>query len=225
MSRAAGSVPQCAATRTAARRVLLRFSTSLVAAKVAAKVAALIATLLATLLAAAPLPTRAQGIELTLAALQPAAEGDGVELNAQFDFELPLVLEDAVNRGVALHFVLEFELIHERWYWFDRRRAQASRNWRLSFSPLTREYRLARGTLALPFESLSDALATMRRVSGWKVIDAGVLKSGESYNARVRLRLDEAQLPRAFQMSALAGRDWTLPSAWHELPVHPALAR
>jgi len=51
--------------------------------------------------------------------------------------------------------VVEFELYRSRWYWFDERRVSASLTYRLSYSPLTREYRLARGTLALPFNTLA----------------------------------------------------------------------
>ena len=63
----------------------------------------------------------AERIAITRAILGPSAEADGgVVLDAQFDFELPPVLEDAVNRGIALYFIIEFEMHRERWYWFDR---------------------------------------------------------------------------------------------------------
>jgi hypothetical protein len=164
-------------------------------------------------------------IEVRSAELRPAADGDGISLDAVFDFELPWALEDAVNRGVALYFVVDFELYRTRWYWFDDRRISAALTYRLSYSPLSRQYRLARGTLALPYDSLGAALAGLRRVSGWTVIESGVLSPGESYSARVRLRLDTTQLPRPFQMSALTNRDWTLASEWRNVPVSPDLAR
>lgn len=160
------------------------------------------------------------------AELQLAADADGgVVLNAQFDFELPPVLEDAVNRGIALYFVIEFELYRERWYWFDRRIASQSLTYRLTYSPLTRQYRLARDALAQPFDSLAEAMATLRRVRNWKVLERGVVKPDEDYRAQVRMRLDTSQLPRPFQVNALTQRDWTLASDWRNVGVTADLGR
>jgi hypothetical protein len=164
-----------------------------------------------------------EGIEVRSAELRPA-DGEAV-LDAVFDFDLPWTLEDAVNRGIALYFVVEFELYRTRWFWFDERRAAATLTTRLTYSPLTRQYRLARGALALPFDTLGEALVTLRRVSGWTVIERGALTAGENYRAQVRMRLDTAQLPRPFQIGALTGRDWTLASEWRNVPVGPELAR
>jgi len=164
-------------------------------------------------------------IEVRSAELRPAADGDGIALDATFDFDLPWALEDAVSRGVPLYFVVDFELYRTRWYWFDDRRAAATLTHRLSYSPLTREYRLARGSLALPFETLGAALATLRRVTNWTVIERGTLAAGDSYRAQVRMRLDTTQLPRPFQIGAITSRDWTLFSEWRNVPVRSDLAR
>lgn len=149
----------------------------------------------------------------------------GVVLDAEFDFELPWVLVDAVNRGVALYFVVEFELYRERWYWFDRRVAAQSLTYRLTYSPLTRQYRLARGTLALPYDTLDDALASLRRIRGWKVLERGMLRPDEDYRAQLRMRLDTSQLPKPFQINALTNRDWTLASDWRSVSVTAELTR
>lgn len=149
----------------------------------------------------------------------------GVTLDADFDFELPYVLEDAVNRGIALYFVIDFELYRERWYWFDRQLAQRTLTYRLTYSALTRQYRLARGSLALPFDTLGEALATMRRVRGWKVLERGTLRADENYRAQLRMRLDTSQLPKPFQINALTDRDWTLASDWRNVNVSADLSR
>jgi len=164
-------------------------------------------------------------IEVRSADLRPAADGDGIDLDATFDFDLPWALEDAVSHGVPLYFVVDFELYRSRWYWFDDRRVAASLTYRLSYSPLTREYRLARGAFALPFDTLGAALTTLRRVVNWTVIERGTLTAGQSYWAQVRMRLDTTQLPRPFQIGAITSRDWTLVSEWRNVPVRSDLAR
>ncbi|MFY8122276.1 MAG: DUF4390 domain-containing protein, partial [Burkholderiaceae bacterium] len=103
------------------------------------------------LLLLAATPARADDrIVVTEAALAVATNGaePGIVVNAEFEFDLPWALEDAINRGVALYFVADFELYRTRWYWFDRRIAAASLTYRLTYSPLTRQYRVARGALA-----------------------------------------------------------------------------
>lgn len=186
----------------------------------------LLCAVLALLAWAQPAPAASDRIVVTAAELRPAADDDGgAVLDAQFDFELPPALEDAVNRGIALYFVVDFELYRERWYWFDRRIASASLTYRLTYSPLTRQYRLARDALAQPFETLAEALAILRRVSNWKVIEPGVLKPDEDYRAQVRMRLDTSQLPRPFQINVLTQRDWTLTSDWRNVGVTAGLAR
>ena len=168
----------------------------------------------------------ADRIAVQSAQLLLADDGDGaVVLDAQFDFDLPPVLEDAVNRGIALYFVVEFELFRPRWYWFDKRLVDAVRTYRLTYSPLTRQYRLATGALAQPFDSLAEALATLRRVRSWHVADRTLIRPDDDYTAQVRMRLDTSQLPKPFQINALTNRDWTLASDWRNVPVSADLAK
>lgn len=166
-------------------------------------------------------------IGLMAAALEPASngQGPGVYLNATFEFELPPALDEALHKGIALYFVIEFDLYRERWWWFNRKATSAQLVYRLSYSPLTRQYRLARGGLSQPFDSLEEALALLKSVRNWRVLERGVLKPGEDYVGEVRMRLDTSQLPKPFQVNAIANREWNLSSDWQTLRVPPELAR
>ena len=186
-----------------------------------------LAACVCALVFAGALPSAAADrIAVQSAQLQWVDDNDGaVVLDAQFSFELPTVLEDAVNRGIALYFVVEFELFRPRWYWFDKKLVDTTRTYRLTYSPLTRQYRLATGALAQPFDSLADALATLRRVRGWRVAERAVVRPDDDYTAQVRMRLDTTQLPKPFQVNALTNRDWTLASDWRNVPVSADLAK
>jgi len=176
------------------------------------------------LFSAAP-PARAdERIGVIAAALEPVS-GGGAVLNATFEFEMPQALEEAVQKGIAIYFNIEFELYRKRWYWLDRRLSQSALTYRLSYSPLTRQYRLARGGLSQPFDSLEEALGLLKSVRQWKVIENGVLSPGASYEAQVRMRLDVSQLPKPFQVNAITSREWNLASDWRELAVPAELAR
>lgn len=139
---------------------------------------------------------------------------DGVALMADFVVTLTPRLEDALHKGVALYFTTEFECTRPRWYWLDERIASVSRPTRLSFHALTRTYRLSTGTLHQSFPTLGEALHVLGRIRHWIVLGNDELRPETIYQAAVRMRLDVSQLPKPFQVSALANREWTLASEW-----------
>lgn len=154
-------------------------------------------------------------VEIHNAQLLPG--DDGYTLSADFAFEFNSRLEEAVTRGVVLHFLVEFELTRSRWYWLDEKVASRSQTLRLSYNALTRQYRLSSGSGALHqnFASLDEALRILSRLRHWAVLDKGAaLRPGDAYQAALRLRLDPSQLPKPFQLTALANREWNLASDW-----------
>jgi hypothetical protein len=169
--------------------------------------------------AAAPAPARADGIEVRQAALISAE--DGYVLEADFEVTLTHTLQEALNKGVPLYFMLEFELVRPRWYWLNETLANARHEYRLSYNALTRQYRVGLSTLYRNFASLAEALAFLSRVRVREIAEAGALNKGASYRAALRLRLDSAQLPRAFRVSAVGSREWTISSDWHRWTVSP----
>lgn len=137
------------------------------------------------------------------------ATGDeGYALSAEFAIDLGPRLEEAVSRGVTLHFNLEFTLSRERWYWIDEHVAGHIVRYRLSYNALTRQYRLSVGALHQSFSTLQDALQFLGRVAALPVADKSAIKAGETYAAALRLALDKSQLPKPFQVDAIANRDW-----------------
>ncbi len=143
----------------------------------------------------------------------------GLYLNAQFAFEPSPALEDAVRRGIPVYFSIDFELVRARWYWFNRQLASATLVYRLSYSPLTRQFRLSRGALAQPFDTLDEALATVRTVRGWKVAGRAAAQSHDHLLPRVRLRLDTTMLPKPFQVDSLTNHEWALASDWQPVTI------
>jgi uncharacterized protein DUF4390 len=157
-------------------------------------------------------PARADSIAVQRASLQ--SDSNGWSLDARFEFDLNSNLEDAVNKGIPLYFTTDFELSRPRWYWFDEQPVSVSQSIRLSFQPLTREYRVSTGGLQLGFSSLNEALSVIKHVTSWHVIDRNQVRAGETYTASVRMQLDIALMPKPFQIDAVNNRDWNLASDW-----------
>jgi hypothetical protein len=151
-------------------------------------------------------PAQAQGVELNTLEV---AQADGA-LTLEFSARLTLsrALEDALRRGVPMYFEAEATLLRSRWYWRDERVARVSRTFRLSYQPLTASWRVGLGGLAQSYPSLSDALAVISRVSGWRVADAAQLEPDLRYYVEFSYRLDNSQLPRPMQIGL--GSEWSL---------------
>jgi hypothetical protein len=142
------------------------------------------------------------------------ATEDGYQLSADIDFQLTSSMQEAVRKGVPLYFVVEFELSKGRWYWFDQNVARASRDRRVSYAPLTDQYRIAVSGVSQNVATIEDVQRLLSRVRSWTVLQKGRLKPGEKYEAAIRFRLDNAQLPKPFQLDILASKDWNLSTEW-----------
>ena len=161
----------------------------------------------------------ADTIPVTSAELR--VEDEEVVLNAQFDVVLNPTLEEALQKGVSLYFVLEFELARPRWYWFDEKVIQRSVQYRVTYSPLTRQYRISSGLLGQQLNSLDEVEHQLSRVVSRPVAQLDQLTRATRYDAGVRLRLDITLLPKPFQINALASRDWSLQSDWYRFGFTP----
>lgn len=159
------------------------------------------------------MPAAAAEIDIRSAQLAPA-DGGGYVLSADLAIDFSPRLEEAVSKGLALHFLAEFELTRPRWYWFDEKVIKAQRTWRLTYHALTRQYRLSAGALHQSFASLNEALRVLSHLRTWQVGERESLTPGESFEAAFRIRLDTSQLPKPFQLEALSNRDWVLSSEW-----------
>ena len=142
-------------------------------------------------------------------------------LQVHLKLDLGPAVEEALTKGVAIHFVAEAELMRDRWYWFDRKVAQVARYYRLAYQPLTRQWRLqvasepinaagAASSIAQTFDSLQAALEVVRRQSYWKLTEASELEPDARQHVLYRFRLDMSQLPRPFQIAAGNQSDWNL---------------
>jgi len=141
-------------------------------------------------------------------------QDDAYVVNAEIDLELNPRLTEAVNHGVSLYFVTELTVARPRWYWFDEVVIERRLNYRISYHAITRSYRLSLGNFHQSFNTLDDALRIMRRVRNWEVAERAALIDGASYEASLRFRLDTAQLPKPFQVTAIGSRDWNLSTDW-----------
>lgn len=151
----------------------------------------------------------------------------GYALDAEIDVVLNPTLEDALLKGINLHFLLELELTRPRNWWFDESIVEPVRKMRIYYHLLLRRYVVENGYTTRTAATLEEALGLLGRVEGWQVLERGALKPGQRYEARLRLRLNTAQLPKPLSIGAVTSDKWELSTPWHgwsfEAPALPPL--
>lgn len=146
---------------------------------------------------------------------------DGVFLTVSLQLELPPIVQDALEKGLPMFFVVEAALMRDRWYWSDKTVAVSRRFLRLAYLPLTRRWRLNVSaepignaglgvSLTQHYDSIEEALAAMSRIARWKIADADLIERDARYWVDFSFRLDLSQLPRPFQFGAVGEGEWNL---------------
>ena len=163
------------------------------------------------------MPVRAADLQQ----LNLSRHADGVFLSATVNMALAPSMEDALSRAVPLYFVVQADVLRERWYWSDKRLASASRTYRLAYQPLTRHWRVSVASGSGPggalqyalhqnHDSLADALFFITKLSGWQVAEATRIDGESGLVLDFRFKLDLALLPRPFQLGMNAQNEWNL---------------
>lgn len=153
--------------------------------------------------------------------IQLQRDGDALLLSATLNWMLPELVQDALLKGIPVHFIAEAQMLQERWYWRDQTLLSAVRYLRLSYQPLTRRWRLYVGStpfegqglgmaLSSSFETLQEAVDYMQRITRWNIGQVADLPSAGKALLQLRFRIDLSQFPRPLQIGALGRSDWNL---------------
>lgn len=159
-------------------------------------------------------------IQLMQAVLEP--QGNDLFLSLSWEYDLPETLVDSLRRGIALYFVCEVRLQSKRTLWFDKDLGHLELVQRISFSPLTRQYRFSRGGLSQNYDTLEQILPITRHLIGWRIAESSLLKDS-SLEIEARMRLDSSRLPKPLQVIVGGNSDWELDSDWITIDVQQAL--
>lgn len=160
---------------------------------------------------AAPAPDKSA---VKQAAIQITQQG--YALDADVNIVLNRTLENALTKGINLYFLLELEVNRPRNWWFDENIGESTRKLRIYYHLLLRRYVVETGYTTQTAASLSEALGMLGRIEAWHVLDRDTLKPGRRYDARLRLRLDTAQLPKPLSIGAVTGDKWEMTTSWYD---------
>ncbi len=153
----------------------------------------------------------ADGIDITRNTIESTEAG--YRLDAVYEFDLNVGLQQALQGGMPLYFTTEIEMTRPRWYWTDDRAVFTRRTVRLDYDVLARVYHVVvAGSLQQTWDTLEEALRAVKRPPRWLVASRGDLKPGESYNVTLRMFMDREYLRKPLQIDALNNSEWRLTS-------------
>ena len=159
-------------------------------------------------------PVELQGLKLE-------RQDTALYLSANWRFDLPTALEDALLKGITLYFVTELEINQERWYVYNQRVAHAERHVRLFYQPLTRRWRVNISpqpfnvsglgmSLGQSYDTAEEAMNAVRRIVQWRIANATDYNPDAKQTISINFKLDLKQLPRPLQIGAAGQSDWNI---------------
>ena len=171
------------------------------------------------------MPAFAAGSSINIKSAELQLQDDYYGLDADVDMSFDKEIEEAINKGVPLTFLIEFQIVSPRKYWFDDEIVTATRTVSLSYHALSRQYLVNRGGHQQSFETINEAIHELVELSDWKVFDKSLLEKPEVYKAALLIRLDQSKLPKAIQVDTIASEKWSLSSQKFEWTLKEASGR
>lgn len=149
-----------------------------------------------------------------------------MSVGTRFNVSLPSQLSNALLQGVTLNFKLSYSLDAPTYSaykykvgnWFSDNN---SLNYKLSYHPLNKRYKVSLGGLSTDYTSLPAALNSMGGIANWQLLPKQTLSglSSRDVQASIRLSLTMDDLPKPFQINALTSKKWRLDTGWVYLAI------
>lgn len=137
---------------------------------------------------------------------------DDVLLNADAEINFSSEMEKAILKGFTFNFLIEFQLVLPRQYWFNDEVVTTTQQISLSYHALSRQYIVMRNEQQRTFASLDAAIEDLSVIQDLKVFQKSDVEKGEQYQAVLLMRLDHKKLPKALQVEGYASKDWKMSS-------------
>lgn len=140
------------------------------------------------------------------------AVGDAYWLSADLEIALDEEVKEAINKGVTVEFLYEFELVRPRSFWFDKVIVDTATSIAVSYHALSRQYLVSQSGRQTSHEILSEAMIELVQLYDWKVLEKTIIEAGSQYTGKLSVNLDQTKLPKAIQVEAIGSEEWSLTS-------------
>lgn len=133
-------------------------------------------------------------------------------LLTEADIQFGPAVDAALKKGFKLHFVLEFQLVIPRKYWFNDEVVTMTKPIQVSYHSLSRQYLFSQAEKQQTFSSLAGVQEAFANLAPEPVFSQSILQKDQQYHAVVLLRLEYKKLPKDLQDEVDVLADWRLTS-------------
>lgn len=165
------------------------------------------------------LPTSAIADEFGIAvkSAELKLQGDRYALSAEFDYQLSLQAQEALQNGVPLYWVVQVKVQQRRRILWNKTLVDTLIRYKIQYHALLNMYRVKNEHTGkvTNFSTLAAALDSMSTVRDFSVLDKSALTSGYQYIAAVQVKLDRDSLPLPLRPIAYVNPQWYLSSTWY----------
>lgn len=154
----------------------------------------------------------AEGSSLRLRSANLTVYEDDYLLNADAEINFGSEIEKAILKGFVFNFLIEFQLLTPKKYWFDDEVVTIVQQVSLSYHALTRQYIVMRNEQQRAFATLDEAVEDLSIIQDMKVFQDADVERGERYQAVLLMRLDQKKLPKALQIEGMTSSEWKISS-------------
>lgn len=141
---------------------------------------------------------------------------DDVLLNADVEINFGSEMEKAILKGFTFNFLIEFQLLRPRKYWFNDEVVTTVQQVSLSYHALSRQYIVMRNEQQRTYPTLDAAIEDLSIIQDLKVFEKSDMDKGETYQALLLMRLDHKKLPKTLQVEGITSNDWKMSSQTYE---------
>ena len=136
---------------------------------------------------------------------------DGVYVaSARIQFQLSSRIEEALANGIALKFVLDFDVDRVRRLWLNSNVAELRVEYLLRYNAVSERYILSNENTGQnrSFATIFAALNAMGRIDALPVLDATLLSDDKRYRARLVVEGGIAEYPVSLRYLLFWRNDW-----------------
>ena len=147
---------------------------------------------------------------------------DGVYvLTTEINYSLHPEAELILQKGLAIKFIVQAELLQKRSYWRDKKVAYAQQIFYLQKNSITQKYVLSSPSLEIQktFSDARDAIRNLGDYTKISLIKSQQISDPKKIQARARLVVDVRHFSGTVNYFAKYWDDWRIVSEWYEWPL------
>ncbi len=155
----------------------------------------------------------AEGFSAIVKNVKVKKKEDEYRLNATIDFKLSPIAKEALQKGIALSWIVTIKVQKEGVLWDSTIRV-IELSYQIRNHALLNLYSVKKASESHMFSTLTAALKSMSKIRKLVVIDAQSLQIDERYHMTIKVQFNREELPVPLRPMSYFNPQWMLSSDW-----------